>query len=34
MTIRLLAEENFDHKALARLQRREPDVDIVAVPTA
>lgn len=31
MMIRFLADENFDHKTLAGLQRREPDVDIVAV---
>jgi len=31
MTIRFLADENFDHKTLAGLMRREPDLDIVAV---
>jgi predicted nuclease of predicted toxin-antitoxin system len=31
MTIKFLADENFDHKTLAGLKRREPDLDIVAV---
>lgn len=31
MTIRFLADENFDHKTLAGLKRREPNLDIVAV---
>lgn len=31
MTIRFLADENFDHKTLAGLLRRDPDLDIVAV---
>lgn len=31
MTIRFLADENFDHKTLAGLKRRVPDLDIVAV---
>lgn len=31
MTIRFLADENFDHKTLAGLKRRDPDFDIVAV---
>lgn len=31
MTIRLLADENFDHRTLAGLRRREPDLDIVSV---
>ncbi len=31
MTIRFLADENLDHKTLAGLKRREPDLDIVAV---
>ena len=31
MTIRLLADENFDHKTLSGLKRREPALDIVAV---
>ena len=30
-TIKFLADENFDHKTLAGLKRREPDLDIVAV---
>lgn len=29
--IKFLADENFDHKTLAGLRRREPGVDIVAV---
>lgn len=31
MTIKFLADENFDHKTLVGLKRREPDLDIVAV---
>lgn len=31
MTIRFLVDENFNHKALAGIKRREPDLDIVAV---
>lgn len=31
MTIKFLADENFDHKTLAGLRRREPDLDILAV---
>lgn len=31
MTIRFLADENYDHKTLAWIKRREPDLDIVAV---
>lgn len=31
MTVRYLADENFDHKTLAGLKRRDPDLDIVAV---
>jgi predicted nuclease of predicted toxin-antitoxin system len=31
MTIKFLADENFDHKTLAGLKRREPDLDIVPV---
>ena len=31
MTIKFLADENFDHKTLAGLKRREPDLDIVSV---
>jgi predicted nuclease of predicted toxin-antitoxin system len=30
MTLRFLADENFDHKTLAGLKRRAPDLDIVA----
>jgi len=30
VTIRFLADENFDHKTLAGLKRREPGIDIVA----
>lgn len=31
MTVRFLADENFYHKPLAGLKRREPNIDIVAV---
>lgn len=31
MTIRFLVDENFNHKTLAGIQRREPRVDIVRV---
>ncbi len=31
MTIKFLADENFDHKTLVGLKRRAPDLDIVAV---
>lgn len=31
MTVKFLADENFDHKTLAGLKRRDPDLDIVAV---
>lgn len=31
MTVKFLADENFDHKTLAGLKRREPDLDILAV---
>lgn len=31
MTIKFLADENFDHKTLAGLKRREPGLDKVAV---
>lgn len=31
MTIRFLADENFDHRTIAGLLRREPDLDIVSV---
>jgi hypothetical protein len=31
MTVRLLADENFDHRTLAGLRRRTPELDIVAV---
>ncbi len=31
MTIRFLADENFDHKTLTGIKRREPNLDIVAV---
>lgn len=31
MTIRFLTAENFDHRTLAGLLRREPDLDIVSV---
>lgn len=31
MSIRFLADENFDHKTFAGLTRRDPHVDIVAV---
>ena len=31
MTIRFLVDENFDHKTLSGIKRRDPDLDIVAV---
>lgn len=31
MTIRFLVDENFDHRTLAGLKRRMPDLDIVPV---
>jgi hypothetical protein len=31
MTIRFLADENFDHRTLTGLKRREPGLDIVVV---
>jgi predicted nuclease of predicted toxin-antitoxin system len=31
MTIKFLVDENFDHKTLSGIKRREPDIDIVAV---
>jgi len=31
MTIKFLADENFDHRTLAGLKRREPYLEIVAV---
>lgn len=31
MTIRYLADENFDHRTIAGLLRRDPDLDIVSV---
>lgn len=31
MTIKFLADENFDHKTLAGLKRRQPDLDVIAV---
>lgn len=34
MTVRFLADENFDHRTLAGLLRRNPDVDIVSVVDA
>lgn len=31
MTIKFLVDENFDHKTLSGIKRRDPDLDIVAV---
>lgn len=31
MTVRFLADENFDHRTIAGLLRRDPDLDIVSV---
>lgn len=31
MTIRFLADENFDHRTLAGLRRRQPDLGTIAI---